>query len=237
MIESDIIREFCNNKDIYILKKLSYKSLKFLCAQSIIAYRKANKNTYINKSLAEFIINYVILGSSGKVWEKGIKIGSGSYGDIFETEEDKIIKVQDIDNRFFREVGIYKKINEAEISPKFYDAWVREGKGYIVLEKMKGDMESLNIKPTQAIRDRILRLVHILHTFNITHNDIQTTNIIIKDNPDNVNNFFLFDYNMAIDFSNIQENERISYDEWASPITFLEGVYKDIKRAKNLSGP
>lgn len=233
--QHSIIKKFCVTRNIDILKKLTYSNLNFLLTHAIIAYSTVKEED--KKDLAQFIINFILLKYSGKKWELQEEIASGTYGSIYSTTENCIIKKQEFGIEFFREVNIYKKINNSKISPRFYDAWVdKEGNSYIVLERMIGDMESNNIQPSQAIKDRLLKLVNILHKYNITHNDIQTTNVIFKNNPEIANNFYLFDYGMSIDFTGIDKNKKINIDKWQK-ISFEEGKRKDIYNVINLSGP
>ena len=144
--------------------------------------------------------------SSGEV------IGRGGYGKVLVACEKKknncdyVLKVQKLGKIYQNELNILLKLNKIkpQIAPYLFDHWVCEGNGYLILEKMEGDLRDENIKLKKAEGEEILRLIDILHKNRIAMIDALAGNVLRKNKK-----LFLTDFGVSVDYSGVDDRTKL----------------------------
>ena len=161
----------------------------------------------------------------------------GAFSDIFNACLSKnpndcnyVVKRLPLGQMFENEVAILKRIMTAtttgilsrKIIPTFYDSWTCEKYGYIVLEKMEGDLTRGFRHVTKAVDyEKIFSLLHLLHSLRITSNDMKPANVVKKGSE-----FYLIDFGISTDYSQLDDTAML----WTgrNDSTFPEAVADDI---------
>ena len=188
----NIIEEIIKNKDLY---KPSIKN-------SLLSYRlkkftKKNKKYNIIEELGE--------GFYGKVYK--IEIDNKIYALkesllVSKNNNGFIIHSSHFINIFINEIEKLKIINtiKPKIAPTYYDSWVYEGKGYILLEYINcGTLNEFTKKNTLTKKDnhKLKNLIKILHKYNLFHNDLHLDNILVECNKKREKKFYLNDFGLT----------------------------------------
>lgn len=138
----------------------------------------------------KFVINK---GSQSQISRMlGDKIGFGSYGSIY-LKFPNVIKVMDYCEEAIAEGRVYKFIENQKPQNRQYFTRsfgctynIKTRHVCLELEKMTGDVYSLKFKDDGSqIKKNILRLVYalkILHDQDLSHGDLKTQNILVKNN-------------------------------------------------------
>ena len=90
-------------------------------------------------------------------WKKGKLLGRGSYGGAYfacvnrgarvPCKDSKfVMKVQKSDNDFRNEVKALKKLKGWKYAPQIYASWTCNGKGYIIMDRVKTKCPKISTK-------------------------------------------------------------------------------------------
>ena len=160
-------------------------------------------------------------------------IGSGTYGTTYiackGTDCNYIIKIQENDEMFHREVNALVDLNGWEYTPIIYDAWTCGTLGFIVMEKLDDVGQCIrNFKKMNEIEQEINRIVDILHEKGWSHGDMHLGNLMCKNG-----HFAFIDFGQAQNFSEVDSIyiEDLIYMDKMFDVLFLQikTRYKFIK--------
>ena len=117
-----------------------------------------------------------------KFWKQNRKkvLALGSVGVVYQvcstTDNcNYILKEQNLDDEFFREVSILKRLKGWEHSPKVYDIWKCKGKGYI-MEEMLIPYKYKKVDMLRKLQDILVEL----HEKGISFPDCHKGNIMMR---------------------------------------------------------
>lgn len=167
------------------------------------------------------------------------KLGQGEYGRVYKVEiKNKIYALKELDisdkdtaHSFLNEIKKYKKVNKIkpQISPKYYDSWINEENGYILIEYMNyGTLgEYINIKGSLNKKEysKIEILIKTLHKHKLYHNDLHLNNILLSMKNNNIN-FFISDFGLALSNKNIINQNIKRIIEYKSKSSFIKNELK-----------
>ena len=117
-------------------------------------------------------------------------------------------------NLIINEVLILEKLNDTNISPKLYEYFLSIDKNNLILslvqEKMDMSLSNwldngniLNHYHKKQLNDKMQKL----HDFNIIHNDINPTNILVKEIDNNID-LYIADFGFSNFFNNIIDEHK-----------------------------
>lgn len=221
----------CVNKDGKVGKELlknKYHSKS--CDESKVLNPLTNKcvsrNGKIGKELLEepkpFYGN--IKNTCNKEWKRRSKLGQGGVGYVYTTCKktcDYVMKIQDYDKPFLKEVKFLKLLNESGFTPIIYDAWKcfyrNKEKGFMIIEKLNTTTQLT----VPEIRKKLLSIINKIHKLNIIFFDIHRNNILFKDNK-----VYLIDFGHAKQY---KKKTDLNYDlPWdVKPMNFYDGIIYD----------
>ena len=137
------------------------------------------------------------------------KIGQGVYGNVFEIDDKKVVKIIKFEGKqpmknFIQEVEMMKKAATIGIGPKVFDHYTccqHFGScfGIIIMEYINGStLRDWTAKPhgkktKDEMLNKIRAAIQKLHAHSIFHNDLHNTNILIAKNG----NVKIIDYGYA----------------------------------------
>ena len=137
------------------------------------------------------------------------KIGQGFYGNVFEIDDKKVVKIIKFEGKqpmknFIQEVEMMKKSATIGIGPKVFDHYTccqHFGScfGIIIMEYINGStLRDWTAKPhgkktKDEMLNKIRAAIQKLHAHSIFHNDLHNTNILIAKNG----NVKIIDYGYA----------------------------------------
>ena len=137
------------------------------------------------------------------------KIGQGVYGNVFEIDDKKVVKIIKFEGKqpmknFIQEVEMMKKSATIGIGPKVFDHYTccqHFGScfGIIIMEYINGStLRDWTAKPhgkktKDEMLNKIRAAIQKLHAHSIFHNDLHNTNILIAKNG----NVKIIDYGYA----------------------------------------
>lgn len=157
-----------------------------------ILYRSLN-----NKSVPGYFDGN-IRKECDKRWLKKHKIGEGGYGKVYVAcwydDCEYVIKVQAEDPEFYNEVKYLDFFKKYKFTPDIYDAWVCDGKGYIVMEKLTKTTSKLSKLQKYTKLKQILKY---LHEKNIAFFDLHPGNVMYKEGD-----IRFIDWGLAYEFDN-----------------------------------
>lgn len=182
------------------------------------------------------------------------KIGEGAYGKVYiaDTKNKKnelVIKVQKLTSpsnfdSFLEEANLTKKLySEYKIGPRFHNAWycmetnTGPGTGYIVAEKMDGDLKSLQTDDQTSFKDNVYldkrayddfkRNLEVLHKNGYVHADLMPKNVLV--NTITKNNKTIIKKMIMTDFGLTDKKELFKYDiNWLMTLfTYTKKYYPD----------
>jgi thiamine kinase-like enzyme len=123
-------------------------------------------------------------------WEQ---VGEGAAGNVYRKEEDNyVVKIQKADNLFYAEVECLNDLQrilidgEVGVVPRLYAAWIYEGKGYIIIDKLKDSYGMRSDEMEQALEK--------IFNYGWLHLDISTCNRM----SDSEGNLVLIDFGWAV---------------------------------------
>ena len=136
-----------------------------------------------------------------------------------------VLKVQPNSRVFENERDILYKLNKIQppLAPYLYDAWTCEGQGFLVMERMEGDIQKrkLTIKDV----DKIEKLVARLHSLKIAFTDLHEGNILTKDKDQ----FFLTDFGLAVDYEDVPEGYELFVYHAQDKLNFTDAAAFDTR--------
>jgi serine/threonine protein kinase len=125
------------------------------------------------------------------------KIGAGAFGSVHEACEKSsnkcgfVVKVQNVvfpvfRRQFITEAQIMKATRNMNIGPKYYDSWICNGRGFIIMSRWSGSaghyFDSHGINPAEV--DNCMRqlkvIVRKLNRRKIMHNDAHFGNVLYR---------------------------------------------------------
>ena len=137
------------------------------------------------------------------------KIGQGVYGNVFEIDDKKVVKIIKFEGKqpmknFIQEVEMMKKSATIGIGPKVFDHYTccqhfGSCYGIIIMEYINGStLRDWAAKPhgkktKDEMLNKIRAAIQKLHAHSIFHNDLHNTNILIAKNG----NVKIIDYGYA----------------------------------------
>lgn len=153
----------------------------------------------LNRSLPYF--NGIVGKKSNKKWLKQDLIGQGGYGKVYITcwynDCKYVVKVQPDDPEFYNEVKFLNSLKKYTFIPVIHDAWVHDGKGYIVMDKLNKNTSKLSKLQKYTKLKKILKY---LHKNNIVFFDLHPGNVMYKKGD-----ILLVDWGLALKFKNSTE--------------------------------
>lgn len=167
-----------------------------------------------------------------KTWEtEGTVLGSGMFGEVGivckrGTEDcNYVLKVQENTSIFENEESILYILNRLpesdRIAPYLYDSWTCDQKGFLVMDKLDGDL--MDVPVTDTVVEKVRRLLDVLHEQRIAMIDLSRSNVLYKGQQ-----FYLSDFGLAVDYSQVNdEYKRRVYVE-PGEMTFPEAVAFDL---------
>jgi|SaaInlStandDraft_1057018.scaffolds.fasta_scaffold04559_7 serine/threonine protein kinase len=191
-------------------------------------YKNRNNENYINTIISiEYILkfenlfipiikNSPIAYSLKNIKKKNIKyniittLGSGYFGKVYKVEIDEKIyalketklKSNEFIETFANEISKLKIINKIKpkIAPKYYNSWINNNKGYILLEYINcGTLEEYLKKKKLLKKDynELKKLINILHKHNLFHKDLHEGNILVECKNKKKTRFYLNDFGLT----------------------------------------
>ena len=140
-------------------------------------------------------------------WMSGVKddkiLGEGAYGStILSCDKNNIcyaIKKQSIKTPLYRgyfdtELRCLIENRTLDFIPRVFSAWIKDGYGYIVMEKL----EEIEEKDKNNITEIIEKYLEKLKENGWIHNDVHPGNIMIKKNKSDKSTFVLIDFGLSI---------------------------------------
>ena len=135
-------------------------------------------------------------------------LGSGTYGSIFSTSQNRVIKYlkQDNEKSFLTECAIQKYLSDHEpgCCPRLFEYGKRSnGKYVVVMEEYEATARTLLQKnPSTKLVLEFLRQVATLlkslqEKYEFCHRDLKTDNIMYKTEPDGSYRFALIDFGFS----------------------------------------
>ncbi|VEU75490.1 serine/threonine protein kinase [Mycoplasmopsis maculosa] len=147
-------------------------------------------------------------------------IGNGGFSEVYKIEnkfsfdsDDKfyalkylVLKNENnkngVINRFLQEIKIMKQVN-SKFFPKYIDSYLDDEEQYLVMEYIEGRNISELLKrngkfSTEAAVSYVSQAceaIHELHTLNIIHRDIKSSNILIN----KLNEIRILDFGLSLD--------------------------------------
>ena len=117
-------------------------------------------------------------------------LAAGYYGSVYqackpESNCNYVMKFQEAQPSFYRELEISNQLSEIGIGPKFIGGWVCEDNqvGILVTEKWDGSMEEGDFKNLrQDLVDKLYDQINTMHDIGLIHSDITVNNVLVKRN-------------------------------------------------------
>ena len=164
---------------------------------------------------------------NNKKFTKNKKIGSGSYGDVFEylgTENESIaVKCRtksehSIEGDFYvlKLIKIIEKATNKKIDG-IIDTWFNDRmfKNFYIMEIMDGTIDKLielsNLENIFCIFYQVVKIILTLLEFDIYYTDIKLYNVLYKYNGDNTLKILLGDIGSAVPSKIVNEKYKINY--------------------------
>lgn len=152
------------------------------------------------------------------------KIGQGKYANVYQVNDEKVIKV--IKNKYQKksnftklkkEIYFFIQLNNIDFIPKMYEY----GEDYILMEYIKGDtLMNLFFKGVRITKDKmneISFLLNQLENIGVYHNDTHLENVILYKNK-----LYLIDLGNA---DTIENNYKWKFIQKIYPY-YDNGLYK-----------
>ena len=170
-----------------------------------------------------------------KQWEaEQKKLGEGSFGHVFGacrttngTKSDDcnyVVKVQKAGERFDAEVRILQLLQESKVTPRLYDSWVCNGYGYMVSQRMVGDLD-VELKRTSkmAAEDikRVQELLAAIHHQHVAWLDLASRNLLRG--SDGL--LYATDFGVSLHFRN--NTELLEPPVGGDPVAFADAIELD----------
>lgn len=125
------------------------------------------------------------------------KIAEGGSGDIFVIQEKvtkqtfamKKIRINSKDDiRTLRNELMMAKLSDSQHVVRYYDAYLFEGYGYLIVELMRGSLLELIIDKHHALTEEfiayilyeVLQALHLIHSNFRIHRDVKSANILLS---------------------------------------------------------
>jgi serine/threonine protein kinase len=138
-----------------------------------------------------------LVSSSGQQYPVGAVLGSGSFGEVYASGADKIVKVMKsnsaaVEQAMLDEIAIQTKLNEKEpgVCPRLYAFGKIASTGHyvIVMEKCEGTARDLfKSNPDPEIRldyyEQVAKILQRLEPYKFNHRDLKSDNIMYKTDP------------------------------------------------------
>ena len=115
-------------------------------------------------------------------------LSAGSYGSVYHACDPEancmyVMKFQEANATFFKELEIARKLSKLNVGPKLIGGWKCEARnvGIMVTEKWDGSMEERDFDniPTRLLT-KLRKQIKIMHDNNLIHSDINHRNILVK---------------------------------------------------------
>lgn len=175
-------------------------------------------------------------------YEKGRRIGHGSFGSVFECTEigqDAVWAVKIIDKtnlsareqkRMYQEISTLKKLDNPSII-KIKECLETDEEFYIISELVKGGelfddlvkRKRYSEKDASIIIRQILEAVAFCHDHNIVHRDLKPENLLIDENDHN--HIKVIDFGTSIEFDPKKKMHRMYGTCYYIAPEVLEGSY------------
>ena len=137
------------------------------------------------------------------------ELGSGAFGKVYQVEidnkiyalkETRLIK-KHLTDAYLNEINNLKIINEIKpkIAPTYYNSWINNNNGYILLEYINCGTLKEYIKKNKLVKkdyNKLRRLINILHQNNLSHNDLHGDNILVECKNKKIR-FYLNDFGIS----------------------------------------
>lgn len=198
------------------------------------SYKNRNNENYINTIISiEYILkfenlfipvikNSPIAYSLRNIKKKNIDyniittLGSGYYGKVYKVKiEEKIYALKETELKsngfietFANEINKLKIINKIKpkIAPKYYNSWINNNKGYILLEYINGGTLEEYVKKKKLLKkdyNELKKLINILHKHNFLHEDLHQGNILVEYKNKKKTRFYINDFGLTEKKSNV----------------------------------
>ena len=191
-------------------KAVSAGKLRYLTKKTRKMINHAQKQSIKNLVIKDVCQQGRMLNTQREKYDLQKKIGEGAYGKVYlasrkgSSKNELVVKVQRLVDdealiEFNKESELTKMLSaKHNIGPKFFNAWYCTGKsmentvGYIVAEKMDGDLLSLlnpnknsykflpNVLVSKKGLLKFLENLQLLHNLNYVHADLMPKNVLVK---------------------------------------------------------
>jgi hypothetical protein len=136
-----------NNKDIKSETKSNNEKINY--TESALRFHYTE-----NPNISYLPMKYSDTETCMKSWTKSQQLGKGVFSSVYQscnnTSCNYVMKVSEINNdqqyqMFERDQHFLFKLKGKEIAPEIEDAWICDDRGYIIMEKLDGDLKSTNV--------------------------------------------------------------------------------------------
>jgi serine/threonine protein kinase len=135
-----------------------------------------------------------LIGPSGERYPLEKLLGRGTFGRVFSSGPDKIVKLLEARNlkATLEEVTIQTKLNETvpDVCPKLYSSGLvpRTNEYAIVMERCEGTAEDLFLSnPDPELRlqyfEQVAKILQKLEPYRFNHRDLKSDNVMYKRDP------------------------------------------------------
>jgi serine/threonine protein kinase len=166
----------------------------------------------------------VVRKARDRRWVKKHLIGEGGYGQVYVIcwydDCEYVVKVQPEDPEFYNEVKFLNFLKYYIFTPVIYDAWVNDGKGYLVMNKMDKTTNKLSKRQKHTELKQILKR---LHKNKIVFFDLHPGNVMYKGGD-----VRLIDWGLAYRFKNSGEEIEHLHSRDYGPFNLAKGKKLDM---------
>ena len=158
------------------------------------------------------------------------RIGSGSFGQIFQCEHNKTkkqyaAKIESVNVKIPRlsfEIKLYKYFSGGNNIPKIYWYGNEQNMNIMVMDLLGKSLENLHeihktisLKSILMIIDQMISCIEFLHKMNFIHRDIKPDNFVMGINNES-NKLYLLDFGLAKRYRDPLTLQHIKYSEGKS---------------------